>query len=113
MNSGEGITEFVWPAWAEQIEMDELEQLAGVGFTPEKIAMYYKINTDEFMRVFLTHDSKLKYHFDRGILMYQAKEGMATLQSAVNGNTTQAQRLDKIRKNIDFEEHKKSIIYGE
>lgn len=105
--------EIVNNAWINDIDLEELERLAGIGFTPEKIAMYFKINQDDFIREYLATDSILKFHFDRGILLCQAQEGLTAMASAAKGNITHAQRLDKIRSSIEFEEKKKEIIYGD
>lgn len=112
MNSEEETTSCL-PSTFGTINWEEYESLAGVGFSPEKIAMYFEINEDEFMYYFLQEGSPLKYKYNRGLLIHQGKEAIVTLQSAQGGNATQAQRLDKIRRTIDFEEHKKRIIYGE
>lgn len=94
------------------IDIEELEQLAAIGYTPESIAMYFKLNLTEFLYHFHRDNSPLKYHYNRGILVHQAKEGMSMLEAAENGNTTQGQRLDKLRYQVNFEQHKQSIIYG-
>ncbi len=99
------------PDWVNKMNWDEYEKLAAIGYTPEKIAMYYRINKLEFMYYYMLIDSKLKWHYERGILYYQAKEGIGMLDDATV-SVTQAQRLDKLRSEIAFQTAKDEIIYG-
>ena len=99
------------PRWVNNMNWDEYEKLAAIGYTPEKIAMFYRIDKLEFMYYYMLIDSKLKWHYDRGILYYQAKEGIGMLDDA-SVNVTQAQRLDKLRSEVAFQKSKDEIIYG-
>lgn len=99
------------PDWLDQIDWEEYERLASVGYQPEQIAMYYGIKKQDFMYYYMLLDSKLKYHYDRGILRHQAKEGQFMMNDAYFSATT-AQRLDKLRKKIDFRTKVDQIIYG-
>jgi hypothetical protein len=99
------------PEWLFEIDWDEYEKLAAIGYTPEKIAMFYKVKKQEFMYYFMLMNSVLKSHYDRGILFYKAKDGFKMLESA-EINVTQAQRLDKLRNENAFESAKDEIIYG-
>lgn len=112
MNSGEEKIKML-PALFDEIDWEEYEALAAIGYTPEKIAMYFRIPVPTFLAHFMEEDSELKLRYDTGMLRSQAKEGITAMNAAIGGNATQAQRLDKIRKGIDFEEHKRRIIYGE
>jgi hypothetical protein len=103
--------EYTTPDWLNKINWDEYEKLASIGYTPEKLAMFYKINKLEFMFYYMLIESELRNHYDRGILYYQAKEGMALMDDA-NTNTTQAQRLDKMRSDVNFQKLKDEIVYG-
>jgi len=99
------------PPWLEKIDMDQLEKLAAVGYSAEKIAMYFLVKKVEFMYYFMLEDSLLRYHFDRGILYHQAKEGIKLIDSA-ESNATQAQRLDKLRDTQNFRNAIDEIVYG-
>jgi hypothetical protein len=99
------------PGWIKKIQWEEYEKLAAVGYQPEQIAMYYNAPKQEFMFYFMLIDSQLKYHYDRGILYHQAKEGLGMLEDA-DSNATQAQRLDKLRKNLNFR-NVRNQMYGE
>jgi hypothetical protein len=99
------------PLWLDKINITELEKLAGVGFTPEKVAMYFDVPKIEFMYYFMLEGSKLKYHYDRGVLYYQAKDGLSMLEDA-DQNAAQAARLDKLRDNVQFRNAIEEIFYG-
>lgn len=99
------------PDWLKNMNWTVYEELAAIGYSPEKLAMYYNINKLEFMYYYMLQDSELEYHYNRGQLVAQAKEGLGMLQDA-DTNTTQAQRLDKLRKKIEFQNARDEIIYG-
>lgn len=99
------------PDWINKIDWEEYEKFAYVGYKPEQIAMYYEINKNEFMFYFMMIDSKLKYHYDRGQLVGQAKDGADMIKRSAS-NVIQAQRLDKLREKVEFENAKDDIIYG-
>lgn len=87
------------PEWLKHIDVDEFERLAGIGYQPKQIALYYKVPYMEFMAWFNFPFSPLAYHFKRGQLLQAAKEGMTMAADAASGqNATQAQRWDKARK---------------
>jgi len=99
------------PDWLIDMDWDEYEKFAAIGYSPENIAMYYKIDKFEFMYYYMQVDSVLEFHYKRGILVHQATEGMNMIKDA-NSNVTQAQRLDKLRERIDFQNARDEIIYG-
>lgn len=99
------------PSWMNKIKWKEYEQLAYIGYKPDQIAMFYAIDKNEFMFYYMMIESKLKWHYDRGQLYGQAEEGTAMVKDAAS-NATQAQRLDKLRQNVEFENAKNDIIYG-
>lgn len=101
-----------WPWWFPINQVEELENMAAIGYTPEKIAMYFDVARETFMQDFARENSRIRYHYERGILVNEAKEAIATQQAANDGNATQAQRLDKKRFQIMFQQLKERIIYG-
>lgn len=99
------------PEWLDKINIAELEKLAAVGYSPEKVAMYFNVPKIEFMYYFMLEGSKLSHHYNRGILYYQAKDGISMLEDA-DQNAAQAARLDKLRENIAFRNAIDEIVYG-
>lgn len=101
-----------WPDWFPMDKIDELEKLGAVGYTPEKVAIYFGVRQDVFMQAWLSENSPIRYHFERGILVNEAQEAIAMQTAANSGNTTQGQRLDKRRYEINFQNLKERICYG-
>lgn len=101
-----------WPYWFPLDKIEELESIAAIGYTPDKIAMYFDVDKDIFLQEFNRENSRIRYHYERGILVNEANEAIATQNAANEGNATQAQRLDKKRFQVMFQQLKERIIYG-
>ena len=50
------------PDWFDRIDIDEYEGLAGIGYRPEHITMYYKKTEAEFLWDFKLVGNPLKYN---------------------------------------------------
>lgn len=101
-----------WPYWFPLTEVENLESIAAIGYTPEKVAMYLGVDRELFLHEFYREDSRIRFHYERGILVNEANEAIATQRAANEGNATQAQRLDKKRFQVMFQQLKERIIYG-
>lgn len=102
------------PEWMSRIDVNEYERLAGIGYQPKQIALYYKIPYAEFLIWFNMPFSPLNYHFKRGQLLQAAKEGMAMAADAASGeNATQALRWDKMRKSRSLSTNIDEICFPE
>ena len=103
MNSEQKLIRYQAPNWINKVNFDHLEKIAALGYTPENCAMYFDIPKAEFMHIFMQFESPLAYHYERGIILHKAKEGMTMLEDAESGeNITNAQRLDRLRREIEF-----------
>ena len=51
------------PVWYDRIDLDEFERLAGIGYEPRQIAMYYHVPENDFLWYFNLVGSPLKYHY--------------------------------------------------
>lgn len=94
----------------EQIET--IENLAGLRYTPEQIALYLGVNEELFMSEFQNKSSNVRHHYDRGVLIAIADIDMALLNSAKGGNVTSIQQYLKILKDKTIHDFKKGIIEG-
>ena len=101
-----------WPDWFPLDKIEELESIAAIGYTPDRIALYFGVPVQLFLDELETEKSRIRYHYERGILINEAKEAIEMLNGAKEGNTTQAQRLDKKRYQIEFQQQKERIMYG-
>jgi hypothetical protein len=100
------------PDWMKRINMAEYEKLAGIGYTPAQIAMYYHVPVQEFDFYFQLIESPLEYHYRRGQLLQQAKEGINMSTAATTGeNVTQAQRFDKLRREVNYQNSINQIFF--
>lgn len=102
------------PPWYERIDMDDFERLAGIGYEPKQIAMYYNIPENDFVWYFNLVGSPLKFHYERGQLVQRTKEGLAMSTSAETGdNVTQAQRFDKFRQSMGYRNSINKIFFDD
>lgn len=101
------------PEWMHRIDIDELERLAGIGYRPEQIAMYFKVSRRDFLWYFNLIGSPLQYHYERGQLKRQATEGIRMTEAAERGNLTQALRLDKLRKAVSYRNSINKIFFDD
>lgn len=106
--------EYREPDWISKINFEQLEKLSALGYSTEQCSMFFDVPKQEFMYYYMLLNSPLKYHYERGILFHKAKEGFTMLEDAESGaNITNAQRLDKLRKEIDFKNTVNRLCYGD
>lgn len=111
---GSNIEKWREPSWYDRINMQELENLAGIGYEPRQIAMYFRIPLKEFMWYFNLIGSPIKYSYERGQLLHKAKEGINMQAAAEKGdNATQAQRFDKHRRALGYKNSVHAIFFDD
>lgn len=96
-----------------QEELEQLENLAGSGYSLEQIAMYLEVPKADFIAEYFDLDSLVHYHYQRGLLIVDAEAGMKLAENARSGNITAHQQLEKIRWNQFVQREKKRILYGQ
>lgn len=96
-----------------QEQLEELEDLSGAGYCIDKIALYFDIPKKKMKADYSQEDSWIRYHYDRGILLVDAKAGIELSKSAAGGNVTAHQQMVKIRTSQRLEQLRKRIMYGE
>ena len=96
-----------------QEELEQLEDLAGSGYSLEQIAMYLDVSKSDFIAEYFDLDSLVHYHYQRGLLKVDAEAGMKLGENAKSGNITAHQQLEKIRRGQFIAREKKRIIYGQ
>ena len=96
-----------------QEELEQLENLAGSGYSLEQIAMYLQVPKADFIAEYFDLDSLVHYHYQRGILLVDAEAGMKLAENARSGNITAHQQLLNIRRAQFVDREKKRIIYGQ
>jgi len=95
-----------------------IEQLGGLHYSAEKVAMYLELDRAEFLAEFNTPETDPKYktgnaryHYDRGLLLAQAEVDKANLKRARDGNLTSVAQFKKDVTIQNFENAKRRILY--
>jgi hypothetical protein len=72
--------------------------------------MYLDVSPKEFLQEWNNKESKIRYHYDRGVLLVQANSEMKLVDSAEKGNITAYQQLVKQQYFQKIENRKKEIL---
>ncbi len=95
-----------------------IEQLGGLHYSPEKVAMFLDLEREAFLAEFhtLEHDpdyksGNVRYHYDRGLLIAQTEVDKANLKRARDGNLTSVAQFKKDVTLQNFELAKRRILY--
>ncbi len=94
-----------------QEQIEQIETLAGVGYSLEHIAVFLEVDVKAFVLLAKKNDSQIYRAINRGVLQAEYEVNKSTLDSAKSGSATQTQRLDKIQYALKVEEAKRRIFY--
>ena len=75
--------------------------------------MYLDVDKKKFLKEWKNENTIVRYHYDRGLLLYSAAITMKLAENAKGGNITAIQQLDKIQRAQRVENLKKKYLYGE
>jgi len=78
-----------------QEEYDDIEKLAGTGYTPDEIAMYLSVDAEEFKRQLAKEDSLVRFHYNRGLLIVNYEISEKLQENARSGNITAVEIFQK------------------
>ena len=81
-----------------QEQKEQLEELAGCGWQPQDIAVYFNVDKKIFVKEWNDDNSEVAYHYKRGVLLAQASVDMQVLQSAKSGNL---KAVSQFKKHLD------------
>lgn len=100
---------------AEKLQLSEeqylqIEQLAALNYGPREIAIYLGVNVKVFRNEFNNADTKIHYHYARGVLKATAEVDMKLLDNATSGNITATQEYKKASEKRAFQNHKMRIL---
>jgi hypothetical protein len=73
----------------------KIEELAGVGYSVAKIAMYLDIPHEELQQEWEVKESVFHYHYARGMLKKQAELDLSLAEAAKGGSITAVQSIEK------------------
>lgn len=93
-------------------ELEQLEKLSALGYSPQKMAMYFKLDEKLFVQLASDNTSQINYHIQRGQLMSVAMEEMAILGKAMTGDVDSSRRLSDLRRDRGFRMSKLDVFAG-
>lgn len=93
-------------------QLEELEKLSALNYTPEEMAMYFNADPEQFICEANDQQSKIYYHIRRGRLVVVAQEQMALLGDAIGGDVAASQQLARVRRTREFEVSKMDVFGG-
>lgn len=100
---------------AEKLQLSEeqylqVEQMAAVNYGPREVAVYLGVDVKLFKNEFTNPDTKIHYHYARGVLKATAEVDMKLLENATSGNITATQEYKKASEKRAFHNHKMRIL---
>ena len=101
-------------------QLKDIENLGGLNYSPDKVAMMLAVDKDEFLSDFNMSDTdpryiegQIRFHYDRGLLMAQQKIDAANLKMAEEGNLTAIQQYKKDLRHREIQNAKMKTVYQE
>jgi len=91
-------------------EFETIENLAACNFTPKNMALYLDVDEILFESEYLNPTSKVRHHFNKGVLSAQFEKDNQILENAKSGNITAYQESNKASEKRAFENHKHRIL---
>lgn len=91
-------------------DLDKLEKLAALGYTPGEIARYFNLPIKPFEHVAGDPTSHINYRIEAGKFKALANESLSILDKAEKGDIDASKRLQDIRRNRGFKISKDDIF---
>ena len=95
-----------------QEQYEQIEDLSGCNYSPEKIAVYLDVPKKDFMAAWYDQESLVRYHYDRGQLVTDFDINLKALETAKAGNLTSMQIYQKNKDAVHVENLKKQILFA-
>lgn len=93
-------------------QLDELEKLAALDYTPEQMAMYFGFDPVQFAIEYNDTTSIVNYRVRRGKLIVTAQEQLKMLDEAMKGSVDASKQLASIRRKKGFTMSKLDVFGG-
>lgn len=91
-------------------DLEKLEKLAALGYTPREIAMFFKLPEKPFEKIAADPTTHINYRIERGKFASLANESLRILDKAEKGDIDASKRLQDIRRNRGFKISKDDIF---
>lgn len=93
-------------------ELDTIEDLAAVNYSPEKIALYIHTDKKAFLQHYYHKNSQVRLRYDRGQLQSEFLINQKQLELARAGNITAAQIFLKEADKVNTANILKNVLFG-
>ncbi|MHA3788323.1 hypothetical protein ACX0HA_08955 [Flavobacterium hauense] len=93
-------------------QLEAVENLAAVNYSPEKIALYLDVDKKAFLEHYYDHLSVIRQAYDKGQLEAEFLINQKQLELAKSGNITAAQIFLKESEKNKVQNILKQILYG-
>ena len=93
-------------------QLEAVEKLAAVNYSPEKIALYLDVDKKAFLEHYYDHLSEIRQAYDKGQLEAEFLINQKQLELAKSGNITAAQIFLKESEKNKVQNILKQILYG-
>nr|WP_317631392.1 hypothetical protein [uncultured Flavobacterium sp.] len=93
-------------------ELVQIEDLAAVNYSPEKIAKYLDVDKQQFMKLWYNKDSDVRMAYDKGQLTSEFLINQKQLELAKSGNITAAQVFFKESQQNKIANIRNQVLFG-
>lgn len=93
-------------------EIQAVEDLAAVGYAPEKIALYLDRDKKQFLQEWYDHESDIREAYNRGQLRSDFLVAQKQKQLAESGNITAAQIFLKLQQETEVKNIRNQVLFG-
>lgn len=91
-------------------QYEEIENLAGLGYTIKQIALFFKIDFDRLIKEYADEYSEFRLHYDRGMMVTQVSIDTKTIENAKGGSVAAQQLYSRRRKEQEYNLTKERIF---
>lgn len=91
----------------------EIEDLSACNYLPEKIALYFGLDKQEFMDAWNDENGTIRHHYNRGKMVAEFQINSNQKRMAAAGNITATQIYFKETEKIEFKNILNKVLYGD
>lgn len=91
-------------------ELEQLELMAGMNYTPRRIAIFFGLVVNDCYEALKVEDSEFRKRYEKGLVTYESKVDYANLKNALDGNATAIQQYETKKKLNKLNEMKHELF---
>lgn len=91
-------------------QFETIENLAATNYGPREIAIYLSVDIKKFLSEFRLPDSKVRFHYNKGVLTASFEIDNTLLEFAKNGDIDAVKESKKASEKRAFQNHKHRIL---